>query len=156
MAMMAKYVRYLFNLQHNTSRTVIQQCMHLAAYEEHATATSHELERMMHDNAILHHGTVPPSNQDWELQVEYRHLNEAKDGWNFTHRQLDLIREVVDTYTNVIIHFEHAIEQQDLKLKERAVTIATLKQQLQVVQLQTPPTPEAPTEPDAVSDVNEE
>jgi hypothetical protein len=90
------------------------------------------------------------------LQVEYRRLNEAKDGWNFTRRQLDLIREVVDTCTNVIIHFEPAIEQQDLKLKERAVTIATLKQQLQVVQLQTPPTPEAPTEPDAVSDVDEE
>jgi hypothetical protein len=51
----------------------------------------------------------------------------------------------------VIIHLEHANEQQDLELKERAVVIASLEQQVQV--------PLAPTaqavEPDAVSDIDE-
>jgi hypothetical protein len=31
---MAKYVQYLFNLQHNTSRIIIKQCVHLDAYKE--------------------------------------------------------------------------------------------------------------------------
>jgi hypothetical protein len=34
----------------------------------------------------------------------------------------------MDTRTHAIIYLKHAIKQQDLKLKERAVTIATLKQ----------------------------
>jgi hypothetical protein len=53
-----------------------------------------------------------------------------------------------------MIHLEHHIEQQDLELEERAVTIADLEQQLQV-----PPAPTAsatPAEPDAESDVDEE
>jgi hypothetical protein len=59
--------------------------------------------------------------------------------------------ELVDERTHVIIHLEHANEQQDLELKERAVVIASLEQQVQV--------PLAPTaqavEPDAVSDIDE-
>jgi hypothetical protein len=58
---------------------------------------------------------------------------------------------VLDDRTHMIIHLEHHIEQQDLELEERAAMIAALEQQFQV-----PPTPAAPTEPDAVSDVDEE
>jgi hypothetical protein len=39
----------------------MQQRMQLTAYEEHATATSRKLERLMHENAVLHSGTLPPS-----------------------------------------------------------------------------------------------
>jgi uncharacterized protein YueI len=39
----------------------------------------------------------------------------------------------VNTRTHVIIHHEHAIEQQDLELEKRVATITTLKQQLQLV-----------------------
>jgi hypothetical protein len=54
----------------------------------------------------------------------------------------------------MIIHLEHHVKQQDLELEERAATIAALEQQLQV-----PPAaaaPAVPTEPDTVSDVDEE
>jgi hypothetical protein len=64
---MAKYVRYLFILQHNTDRTIVEQRMRLNAYEEHATFTSHELERLRHENAILHRGTLQSSDKDLEL-----------------------------------------------------------------------------------------
>jgi hypothetical protein len=49
------------------------------------------------------------------------------------------------------MHLEHAIEMQDLELEEREVMIAALEQQLQA-----PLTPEAPAEPDVVSNVDEE
>jgi hypothetical protein len=51
------------------------------------------------------------------------------------------------SYTSSTIH----VKQENLELEERVVMIATLKQQLQV-----PPAPAAPTESDAVSDVDEE
>jgi hypothetical protein len=35
-AEMDKYVQYLFNLQHNTAKTIIQQRLWLIAYEQHA------------------------------------------------------------------------------------------------------------------------
>jgi hypothetical protein len=66
---------------------------------------------------------------------------------------------MLDVRTHVIIHLKHHVEQQDLELEQRAVTIADLKQQLQVLQLQVPPAPAAPAapaEPDAESDVDEE
>jgi hypothetical protein len=44
MAAMAKYAQYLFNLQHNTARTIVQQRMRLTAYDEHTTTISPELE----------------------------------------------------------------------------------------------------------------
>jgi hypothetical protein len=44
MVAMTKYAQYLFNLQHNTARTVMQQHMRLTAYDEHNTTISHELE----------------------------------------------------------------------------------------------------------------
>jgi hypothetical protein len=40
MTAMAKYVQYLFNLQHNTTRTARQQRTRLMAYEESATTTA--------------------------------------------------------------------------------------------------------------------
>jgi hypothetical protein len=72
MTLLARYAQYLFNLQYNTARTVMQQRMCLTAYEEHTVATSHELERLRHENAVLRSGARPPSEQDRELQVTYR------------------------------------------------------------------------------------
>jgi hypothetical protein len=90
------------------------------------------------------------------LKVTYRRLSEAKHAWHYIHQQLDTSRELVDERTHVIIHLEHANEQQDLKLEESVVVIASLEQQVQVLQLQVPPAPAAPVEPDAVSDVYEQ
>jgi hypothetical protein len=61
MTSLARYAQYLFNLQHNTARTGMQQHMHLTAYEEHTTATSRELKRLRDENAILCSGVCPPS-----------------------------------------------------------------------------------------------
>jgi hypothetical protein len=55
MAVISEYAQHSFNLQHNLSRTVIQQRLSMAAYDEH-------------ENALLHRGTLPPSNQDCELR----------------------------------------------------------------------------------------
>jgi hypothetical protein len=66
---------------------------------------------------------------------------------------------MLDERTHAIIHLKHHVEQHDLDLEQRAVLIADLEQQLQVLQLQVPlaPTaPAAPAEPDAESDVDEE
>jgi hypothetical protein len=63
-AAMAKYVKYLFNLNlhHNAGRTIIQQRMHLIAYEEQATATLCEIERLRHENSILRCSTLLTSD----------------------------------------------------------------------------------------------
>jgi hypothetical protein len=45
----------------------MQQRIHLMAYEEHIAATSRELVRLRHENAILRSGVLPPSEQDCEL-----------------------------------------------------------------------------------------
>jgi hypothetical protein len=69
---LVRYAQYLFNLQHNTTRTGMQQHVHLTAYEEHTTNTSRELERLRHEDAVLRSGVHPPLEQDRELQVTYR------------------------------------------------------------------------------------
>jgi hypothetical protein len=143
-------------LQHNNDRIVIEQHARLNAYEEQATLTPREMERLRHENAILCHGTFQSMDRDLELHVAYRHLSEAEHRWNYTRQQLDSACEVVDTRTHAIVHLENAIETEDLELKERVAMIATLEQQLQVLQLQTPPTPEVPATSDAVSDVDED
>jgi hypothetical protein len=120
-AEMAKYAQYLFNLQHNTIRTIIQQRLLLIAYEQHAEGLRHKI-------AILHSGTLPPLDQDHELLVTYCCLGNIEHGLNYNRQQLDLAREEVNTHTHAIIHLEHAIEQQDLELEERTATIATLEQ----------------------------
>jgi hypothetical protein len=61
MASLARYAQYLFNLQHNTARTGMEQHTSLLAYEESATTATGEIERLRHENAILHSGVRPPS-----------------------------------------------------------------------------------------------
>jgi hypothetical protein len=60
MVVMTEYVQYMFNLQQNTVKTVVQQRLRLTLLEQHAKGLRHE-------NAILHSGTLPPSDQDREL-----------------------------------------------------------------------------------------
>jgi hypothetical protein len=126
---------------------------------QHSSSLEQHVEELRRANTILHSGMPPPSDQDRELQVAYRHLSKAEHGWHYFHQQLDAAREMLDERTHAIIHLELHIEQQDLDLEQRAVTIADLEQQLQVLQLQVSPAPAAPaapTEPDAESDVDEE
>jgi hypothetical protein len=128
----------------------MRQHLHSSSLEQH-------VEELRRANAILRSGTPPPSDQDRELQVTYRRLSEAEHGWHYFRQQLDVARKMLDEHTHAIIHLEHHIEQQDLDLEQRAVTIANLEQQLQVLQLQVPAAaPTAPAEPDAESDVDEE
>jgi hypothetical protein len=130
----------------------MRQHLHLSSLEQH-------VEELRRANTILHSGAPPPSDQDWELQVAYRRLSEAEHGWHYFRQQLDAAREMLDERTHAIIHLEHHVEQQNLDLEQRAAIIADLEQQLQVLQLQVPPAPAAPTtpaEPDAESDVDEE
>jgi hypothetical protein len=54
MTSLARYMHYLFNLQHNTARIGMQQHTRLTAYRESATTTTRKMER--HENAILHSG----------------------------------------------------------------------------------------------------
>jgi hypothetical protein len=61
MTSLARYAQYLFNLQHNTARTGIQQRTCLTMYKESATAATCEIERLRHWSAILHSGACPPS-----------------------------------------------------------------------------------------------
>jgi hypothetical protein len=56
MAAMAEYVQYSFNLQHNLARTVIQQHLSMAAYDERHIAISHELALLKGENDLLHGG----------------------------------------------------------------------------------------------------
>jgi hypothetical protein len=61
---MAEYAQYSFNLQPNTTTTVVQQCLCMAAYEECHIATSRELAQLKCENDLLHGGTVCPKDQD--------------------------------------------------------------------------------------------
>jgi hypothetical protein len=90
MTSLAWYVQYLFNLQHNTTKTGMQQRTRLTTYEESATTTAHKIERLRHENDILRSGAHPPSEQDHELQEVYRRLSDAEHGWNYTHMLLDI------------------------------------------------------------------
>jgi septal ring factor EnvC (AmiA/AmiB activator) len=106
----------------------MRQHLHSSSLEQH-------VEELRHASAILCSGTPPPSDQDHELQVTYRHLSEAEHEWHYFRQKLDAAREMLDECTHAIIHLEHHVKQQDLELEERAVTIADLEQQLQVLQL---------------------
>jgi hypothetical protein len=61
---LARYTQYLFNLQHNTARTGMQQRMRLMAYKESATTATREIERLRHENAIFCSGAHRLSEQD--------------------------------------------------------------------------------------------
>jgi hypothetical protein len=67
MTSLARYVQYLFNLQHNTARIGMQQRTRLTTYKESASAATREIERLRHENAILRSGAHPLSEQDREL-----------------------------------------------------------------------------------------
>jgi hypothetical protein len=101
--------------------------MCLTTYEEHSTATSHELERLRYENAVLHNDTLPTLDKDHELKVAYCRLSEVKHGWNYTHQHLDLAHEEVDIRTHDIIHLEHAFKMQGAELEETVETIANLE-----------------------------
>jgi hypothetical protein len=64
MTSLAKYVQYLFNLQHNTVRTARQQRTCLTTYEESATNAAREIERLRLENVILHNGAHPLLEMD--------------------------------------------------------------------------------------------
>jgi hypothetical protein len=61
MTSLAKYAQYLFNLQHNTARTGMQQRTRLTTYKESAATATREIEGLRHENVILHSGARPPS-----------------------------------------------------------------------------------------------
>jgi hypothetical protein len=125
----------------------------MAAYEEYHITTSHEFAQLKCKNDLFCGVTVPPIDQDYELKVAYRRLNEAEHAWHYIRQQLDASREMVDEHTHAFVHLEHANMQQDLELEERAVVIASLEQQVQVLQFQVPHAPVV--EPNAMSDVDE-
>jgi hypothetical protein len=127
MTSLARYTQYLFNLQHNTARTGMQQRTRLTVYKESATATTREIERLRHENAILRSGARPPSEPDCELQEVYCHLSNAEHGWNHTCMLLNIAREEVDIYTHRIVHLELHVEAQDAKVEERAEMISKLE-----------------------------
>jgi hypothetical protein len=82
-AMMAEYAQGLFNLQHSTDMTVVQQCLCMAACEERYTATSWEFAQLKSENDLLRGGTVPPFEQDQKLKVAYRRLSDAEHTWHY-------------------------------------------------------------------------
>jgi RNAse (barnase) inhibitor barstar len=128
----------------------------MAAREEGYTATSRELAQLKCENDLLCGGTVPPSEQDRELKVAYRRLSNAEHAWHYIRQQLDASWDMVDEWTHAIIHLEHANEQQDFELVERAAVIASLEQQVQMLQLLVLPAPAAPAmELNVISDVDE-
>jgi hypothetical protein len=128
--------------------------MHLMAYEE--SATTHEIERLRHENTILRSGAHPPSEQDRELQEVYHHFSDTEHGWNYTRMLLDITREEVETRTHGIIHLKHHVETQDAELDERAEMITDLEQQLLELQVQAPHVFIDHQEADAMSGINEE
>jgi hypothetical protein len=156
MTSLVRYAHYLFNLQHNTTRTVMQQRTRLTTYKESATAATHEIERLRHENAILRSSARPPSEQDHELKEVYHCLGNAEHGWNHTRMLLDITQEEVETRTDGIIHLEHHMEVQDTELEERVEMIANLEQQLLELQVQMPPEPVDPEEIDAMSGIDED
>jgi hypothetical protein len=127
MTSLARYAQYMFNLQHNTTRTGMQQRTRLTAYKESATAATRKIERLRHENAILHSGARPPSDQDRELQEVYPHLSNARHGWNHTRMLLDMAHEEVDLRTHGIVHLECHMEAQDAELEEGVEMIANLE-----------------------------
>jgi hypothetical protein len=103
MAALAGYAHHMFNLQASTGRTVMWHHLHSSSLEQH-------VEKLRRANTILRSGTPPPSDQDRELQVTYRRLSEAEQGWHYFRQQLDAAREMLDERTHAIIHLEHHIE----------------------------------------------
>jgi hypothetical protein len=146
----------LFNLQHNIARTARQQHMCLTAYKESATATTYKIERMRHENAILHSGARPPSELDRKLHEVYYRLSGAEHGWNYTHILLDISHEEVDIRTYCIVHLKNHVETQDTELEKRAEMITDLEQRLLEIQEPAPPEPVNPMEIEAMSGIDDD
>jgi hypothetical protein len=104
----------------------IQSRMRVKAYEEQSIRTSLELQRLGHENHILHQGRFCIREKDQVLQSLYYHLSKVEHGLNHTRPQLLLPREEVDTRTYAIVHLENTVEQQDVELEEREEQIADL------------------------------
>jgi hypothetical protein len=85
-AEMAKYSRYLFNLQHNIGRTIIEQRAHLNVYAEQAIHMSSVIERLEHKNALLGCGTRESTEKDLELSVAYHRLSKAEHWLNYARQ----------------------------------------------------------------------
>jgi hypothetical protein len=79
-------------------------------YKESAAAATHEIEELRHENAILHNGARPPSEQDRVLQEVYHRLSNVEHGWNHTCMLLNITNDEVDIHTDEIIHLEHHME----------------------------------------------
>jgi hypothetical protein len=107
---LAKYTRYLFNLQHKTGRMIIEQRAHLNTYSKQDTLTSHTMEKLEHENTLLYRGTHESTEKDVELQVAYRCLSETEHELSYTRQQIDLAREEVDTRTHAIVHLTNVVE----------------------------------------------
>jgi hypothetical protein len=95
---------------------------------ESATTTTREIERLRHNNAILHSDACPLSELDHKLQDVYRHLSDVEHGWNYTRMLLDITCEVVVIRTHGMVHLEHHVETQDAELEGREEMIADIKQ----------------------------
>jgi hypothetical protein len=134
----------------------MQQRTRLTVYNESATTSTREIERLRHENAILRSGARPPSELDRELKEVYRRLGNIEHEWNHTRMLLDITREEVETCTHGIIHLEHHVEVEDVELEERAEMIANLEQQLLELQVQAPPEPAHPEEIDAMLGIDED
>jgi hypothetical protein len=83
MAAMAGYAQYSFDMEHTTARTIIQQRLSMAAYDECHITISHWLAQLKCENDLLRGGTTPPLDQDRELKVTYHRLSEAKHAWHY-------------------------------------------------------------------------
>jgi hypothetical protein len=125
-------------------------------YEESATTTGREIERLRHENAILHSSARPPSKLDRELQEVYHRLSAVEHGWNYAHMLLNIAHEEVDIRTHGIVHLDNHVETQDAELEERAEMIADLEQQLLELQGQVPPEPANSEEINAMSGIDED
>jgi hypothetical protein len=90
----------LFNLQQSIADIGMKQSTLLTTYEECTIATLTEMEKLRHDNAILHTSALSPLEQDRELHVTYHHLSEVERGWNYTRMLLNITREEVDICTH--------------------------------------------------------
>jgi hypothetical protein len=107
MVVRAEYAQYLFDLQHTSTRIVIQQRLCMTTYDECHITTSRELTQQKCENDLLCGGTIPPLDQDRELKAAYCPLSEVEHVWHYIRQQLDASHELVDERTHAIIHLEH-------------------------------------------------
>jgi hypothetical protein len=156
-AQMAKYARYMFNLQIETTRIVAAQRTRMNEYERLAITADLHRERLERENHALRQGACSVRGRDQELQSLYRRLSEVERELNHTRTQLQQAREEVDIRTHAIVHLEHHVEQQDAELEAREEEITNLFHQVLDLQNQLPPAPEEdPEEAEPMSEVDDD